>query len=105
MKHSKIYGFALIIGTLGGIITMIFHPTGHDLLNQPDDIARRNELIAVAVHILAIISLPIVFFGLLGFCRRLDIENPLVSLGLVVYRFGEFAVMSAAVLSGMVDRF
>lgn len=102
MKYSKIYGFALIVGTLGGIITMIFHPTGHDLLNQPDEIARRNELIATAVHILAIISLPIVFFGLLGFCRRLNLENPLVSLGLVVYGFGELAVMSAAVLSGLV---
>lgn len=102
MKHSKIYGIALIIGTLGGIITMIFHPTGHDLLNQPDEIARRNEMIAVAVHILAIISLPLAFFGLLGFCRRLDLENPLVTLGLVVYGFGELAVMSAAVLSGLV---
>lgn len=102
MRYSKIYGIALIIGTWGGIVTMIFHPTGHDLLNQPDDIARRNELIAAAVHILAIISLPIVFFGLLGFCRRLGLENPLVSLGLIVYGFGGIAVMSAAVLSGLV---
>lgn len=102
MKHSKIYGIALILGTLGGIITMAFHPTGHDLLNQPDEIARRNEMIAVAVHTLAIICLPVVFFGLVGFCRRLDLENPLVSLGLIVYGFGELAVMSAAVLSGLV---
>lgn len=102
MKHTKIYGIALIIGTLGGVITMIFHPTGHDLLNQPDEIARRNELIATAVHILAIISLPITFFGLLGFCRRLGLENPLTSLGLIVYGFGSVAIMSAATLSGLV---
>lgn len=102
MKNTKIYGIALIIGTLGGIITMVFHPTGHDLLNQPDEIARRNELIATAVHILAIISLPITFFGLLGFCRRLGLDNPLVSLGLIVYGFGSLAVMLAAVLSGLV---
>lgn len=102
MKHTKIYGIALILGTLGSVVTMIFHPTGHDLLNQPDEIARRNEIIAVAVHILAIVSLPVVFFGLLGFCRRLGLENPLVSMGLIVYGFGEIAVMSAAVLSGLV---
>ncbi len=102
MKHKQIYGIALSLGTLGGVMTMIFHPTGHDLLNQPDEIARRNELIAVVVHILAIISLPITFFGLLGFCRRLGLENPLVSAGLVVYGFGGIAVMSAAVLSGLV---
>ena len=47
MKHKQIYGIALIIGTLGAVVTMIFHPTGHDLLDQPDEIVRRNELIAV----------------------------------------------------------
>ena len=102
MKHSKIYGIALILGTLGGIITMAFHPTGRDMLNQPDETARRNELIAFAVHTLAIISLPCVFFGLLGFCRRLGLDKPLVSAALVVYGFGAVAAMVAAVINGLI---
>lgn len=102
MKHSKIYGIALIIGTLGGIITMLFHPTGNDLLNQPDEIARRNELITTAAHSLAIFSLPLLFFGFLGFSRRLGLENPFNLAGLIAYGFGTIAVLNAAVINGLV---
>lgn len=102
MKNTKIYGIALITGTLSGIITMIFHPTGNNLLSQPDEIARRNEFIAVAVHTLAIMSLPCVFFGLLGFCYRLGLHKLLVSAALVIYGFGATAAMLAAVINGLV---
>jgi hypothetical protein len=102
MKHSKLYGFALIVGTLCGAITMLFHPTGRDLIGQPDEIAHRYELITVAVHSLAIFGLPVMFFGFLGFSRRLGLENPLVSAALIAYGFGAIAVMSAAVINGLV---
>lgn len=102
MQQARFYGIAIILGTLGGIITMALHPTGADLLKQTDEIARRNEMIALGVHTLAIISLPLCFFGLIGFCRRLGFDNPLNLLGLVIFGLGEIAVMSAAVLSGLV---
>jgi hypothetical protein len=102
MKHSKLYGFALTIGTLSGVITMLFHPTGRDLIGQPDEIAHRYELITVAVHSLAIFGLPVMFFGFLGFSRRLGLENPLVSAALIAYGFGAIAVLSAAVINGLV---
>lgn len=102
MKNSKIYGIAIIIGTIGGIITMLFHPTGNDLLGQPDEIARRNELITVVVHSLAISSSPLLFFGLLGFSRRLGLQNPLVSAALVAYGFGTILVICAGVINGLV---
>jgi hypothetical protein len=59
MKQSSIYGTALIVGALGTVVTMIFHPTGHDLLGPADEIARRNEMITVAVHSLVLVSIPI----------------------------------------------
>ena len=102
MKHSKIYGFALIMGTFSGVITMLFHPTGRDLLGQSAEIARRYELITIAVHSLAIVSLPIMFFGFTGFSRRLGLENQLVSAALIAYGFGAVAVMCAAVINGLV---
>lgn len=102
MKHSKIHGIALITGTLGGVITMLFHPTGRDLLGQPDEIAHRYELITITVHSLAITSLPIMFFGFLGFSRRLGLGNPLVSAALIAYGFGAIAVMCAGVINGLV---
>lgn len=102
MKHSKLYGFALIVGTLCGVITMLFHPTGRDLIGQPGEVAHRYELITVAVHSLAIFGLPVVFFGFSGFSRRLGLENPLVSAALIAYGFGAMAVTSAAVINGLV---
>lgn len=102
MKHSKIYGIALIIGILGAIVTMLFHPTGHDLLRQTDEIARRNEMINVAVHTLAIISIPIIFFGFMGFSRQIGWENPLVILAQTAYGVGSLGAMIAAVINGLV---
>ena len=41
MQHSSIYGAALIVGSLGAMVTMLFHPTGHDLLAPVEQIARK----------------------------------------------------------------
>lgn len=102
MKHSKIYGFALIAGTLGAAITMLFHPSGRDLLGQPDDVARRNELITVVAHSMGLVSLPVIFFGFTGLSRRLNLESPLVSAAIIVYGFGTVGAMCAAVINGLV---
>jgi hypothetical protein len=81
---------------------MAFHPTAHDLLAQADQIARRNEMIAVATHSLALVSFPTLFFGFLGLSRRLGWDRPLVSAALVSYGVGAVAVMCAVVFSGLV---
>ncbi len=73
MKHSSIYGIALIVGAVGGVVTMMFHPTSRDLVGPIDQIARRNEIITVATHALALISIPISFFGFLGLSRLLSL--------------------------------
>jgi len=102
MKYSSIYGAALIVGSVGMVVTMVFHPTGHDLLAQADQVARRNEMITVATHSLALVSLPISLFGFLGLSRRLGSDSPLVSAALIAYAFGGVAVMCAAVINGLV---
>jgi hypothetical protein len=102
MKHSSIYGVALVVGSLSAIITMIFHPTGRDLLGQPDEIARRNETIAIAMHSLALFGVPLLFFGFLGFSRRLGLDHPLVSAAIVSYGFALLAGTCAAVINGLV---
>jgi hypothetical protein len=74
MKHSSLYGVALIVGSVGGVVTMLFHPTGHDLLAQADQIARRNEAITVATHSLALVSIPVLLFGFSGLTSRLGCD-------------------------------
>lgn len=102
MGRSSIYGAALVAGAAGMVATMIFHPTGHELLAPAEEAARRNEAIAVATHSLALASTPALFFGFLGLSRRLGAERPLVSAALVSYAFGGAAALCAAVASGLV---
>jgi hypothetical protein len=102
MKHSTVYSATLIIGALGAVVTMIFHPTGTDLLGQPDEIARRNEMITIATHSVALFSLPLLFFGFLGFSRRIGLNHPLVLAAIVSYGFALIAAMNAVVINGLV---
>jgi hypothetical protein len=100
MTDNRMSGLALITGMIGTIITMAFHPTGHDLVTseQFNSVAR----IAVAVHALALICMPIIFLGSLGLYRRLAAPDRLSLAALVMYGFAMVAVMNAATLSGLV---
>lgn len=100
MTDNRKSALALIIGMIGTIITMAFHPTGHDLMTSEhfNSVMR----LAVAVHALALICLPIIFLGTLGLYRRLASANRLSLTALVMYGFAAVAVMNAATLSGLV---
>jgi hypothetical protein len=102
MKRSSIYGIALLVGSLGAVITIFFHPVGKDLLGQPDEIARKNEMITIATHSMALFSSPLLFFGFLGFSRRNGLDHPLVAAAIVSYGFALIAAMNAVVINGLV---
>jgi hypothetical protein len=102
MKHSTIYGIALIAGSLGGVVTMIFHPTGADLIGQAEHIARHNEMMTVAAHSLALVSIPLSFFGYVGLSHLLRWDRAATIAALVAYGFASVAAMCAAVVSGFV---
>ena len=90
----------MILGSVGGIVTMALHPTGHDLLASGafDSVARLN----VAVHALAIASVPATFFGALALSRRVATPDRLSIGALVVYGYAAVAVLIAAAASGFV---
>jgi hypothetical protein len=100
MTDDRMSGIALIAGMAGSIITMAFHPTGHDL-SVPEHSASMMQL-NVAVHSLALVCIPILFLGALGLTRRLAAPNRLGLAGLVLFGFAEVAVMIAATASGLV---
>lgn len=102
MNHSRIYPAALFAGAIGTVMTMIFHPTGADLLNHNPELAQRGEMMAVATHSLALISIPILFFGFVGVYYRFGRNSPLASAALVAYLFAAFSVICAAIFSGLV---
>ena len=90
---------ALIAGTLAGLVTMAFHPTGHALVQDFE----RVSLINRTVHGLAIAGTIATVYGLLGLLRQLDQRRSLADAALVSYAFGAVAVMFAAIASGFVQ--
>jgi hypothetical protein len=99
MKKFNIYAIALILGSIGGVLTMIAHPVGADVAPTNENASHAIQL-GIMVHALAITSVMIQSFGLLGLCRKLGLERPIVSAALVIYGFSAVAVMCAAVLDG-----
>ena len=101
MEENRVAGIALIAGALAGVVTMAFHPTGHELLQQGEEAARAAWR-GAAVHWLAIASVPLLVLGFLGVSRRLCLRRSEVAGAFIVYALASVAVMCAAVLSGLV---
>lgn len=80
------------------IITMAFHPQGPVGPGEVDSVVRN----LIAVHSLALASLPVVFLGTWGLSRRLAAADRLAMAALVLYTLASVAVMNAAVFDGLV---
>jgi hypothetical protein len=98
MKRDSIYGTALITGASAGVLTMLLHPTGHQVFTS----VQHMTTIVVSVHALALTAQPILFFGALGLTRVLSGETEIPIAALVAYGFASVAVMCAAVASGFI---
>lgn len=97
MKAESVYGSALIAGTLAGMVTMVLHPTGSQLLAD----VQRVAPVGIAVHALALAGLPITFFGAIGLTRKLSLDGEGPIAALVAYGMAAVAVLIAAVASGL----
>ena len=100
MKDNRIGGIALIVGAIGGVITLLIHPSGHDLY-APDQFAHTAYLLVVA-HALAIVSVAASFLGALAIARHLASPDRLAISALVVFGFACTAVISSATIDGFV---
>jgi hypothetical protein len=97
MTDERRSGLALIAGSAGMIITMIFHPTGKVGPGEVDAMVR----MLIAVHSLALASLPVVFLGACGLTRRVAAADRIEIVALVLYAVASVAVMNAAVFDGL----
>ena len=98
MQQARLGGTAMIAGALMLIVTMAFHPTGHEVAA---DVERQGAL-SLAVHSLALLSLPIAFYGALALTRRLSPASALAELALVFQGMASVAGMLAATASGLI---
>jgi hypothetical protein len=98
MTDERRSAIALIAGSAGMIITMIFHPGGKIAPEQLEYFIRLD----IAVHSLALASLPVLFLGAWGMSRRLDGGDRMAWAGLVLFALASVAVMNAGTLNGLV---
>jgi len=80
------------------IITMAVHPHGAISPAQVESMARNLTI----VHSLALASLMVLFLGALGLAQRVKSADRLDIAALVLFAFASVAVMSAAVMDGLV---
>jgi hypothetical protein len=101
MKDNQMGGIALILGSMGFILTMSFHPSGHDFFEAGNQL---NALITrtIIVHLPAAVSLPILFLGALALSRSLASPDRLSIIAIVAYGFAVFSAMSNVVVDGFV---
>jgi hypothetical protein len=79
------------------IITMIFHPGGKIVPEQLEHVIH----LSIAVHSLALASIPMLFLGAWGISRRLEGGDRLAWAGLVLFALASIAVMNAGTLNGL----
>jgi hypothetical protein len=94
------YAIALIVGTVGGLVTMGIHPTR--LSWQDAELLKHELQVAIAVHVLALFSVPLTFFGLVGVWKRIGWQRPAAQFAILVYGLSAVAVMIAAICDGLV---
>lgn len=101
MQRDRLSGGALILGALGGVSTMAFHPSGGEIMAAGDGAAHLAR-VALVAHALGIASLPVSLVGAIGLSRRVAMGRPSSILPLAVYATALVAALSATVNSGLV---
>jgi hypothetical protein len=97
-------GFALILGSIGGLVTMAIHPHG------PVPPAQFEHMAAVSAlaHSLAMVSFLAMFLGAIGLTLRLAShetaghQDRLAIAGLVTFGFAAMALLIATTISGFI---
>src|SRR5207248_5243114 len=102
MKTNSIYGLALMVGMVAGIVTMAFHPTGVDPRATEETVAHEMSIL-VAVHTLALMSIPLLIFGFAGVTMRAGWHRPEALLACIIYALSAVALMLAGIADGLIN--
>ena len=106
MTDDRKAGLLLILGSIGGIVTMAIHPHGLHTLT-PVQLERLATVSAIA-HSLAMVSCLALFLGAIGLMRRLasreaaDKTDRLAIAALVTFGFAAVALLIATAVSGFI---
>ena len=93
-------GIALIIGSVGGIITMAIHPTAGGLLTPAQ--IDRLALVSGVAHGIAIVSAVVLFLGACGLFKEIAAQDRIAFAGLITFALACIAIFVAATVSGFI---
>ena len=96
MRRETLGGWGLIAGSAMTLATMALHPTGHDIARAPGT----QGPLSLAVHVLALLGMPLVLYGTYALTRRLAPFGALAELALVFQAVAAVATIMAVVASG-----
>ena len=100
MDTNRSAALALIGGSLAGLVTMILHPTGHDVITNASTGAANT--LNSAVHLLSIVAQPLILAGALAVTARLRAGRDLAVTAYVFFALGGVCIIVAAVASGFI---
>lgn len=100
MTDNRKAAWALILGSVGGAVTMAIHPVAGGPMT-PAQVERLAWVSGVA-HGLALVSVLLLFLGACGLTRALAGPDRIAFSALVTYGFAAVAVMIAAAVSGWI---
>ena len=95
--NTRHAGWALILGSFLITITMVLHPVAGSFEHLI-----QIATMAMIVHSIALVSIPILFFGYLGLTSMLRTNMTLSLIALSTMTFGLIAVSLAATVNGLV---
>jgi hypothetical protein len=99
MTDNRRSSLALVAGSAGMIITMALHPMGRIAPAELEAVVRK----LLAVHSVALASIPLLLLGAWGMARRLSGPDRLSWAGLGVFGYAVAAILTGAVFDGLVE--
>jgi hypothetical protein len=100
MTDNRKASWALILGSVGGMVTMAIHPVAGGPMT-PAQVDRLATVSGIA-HGLALVSVLLLFLGVCGLTRALAGLDRLAFSALVTYGFAAVAILIAASVSGWI---
>ena len=101
MTDDRKSGIALVVGSLGGVLTMAIHPTGAGASLPPEQVAHLSFISAVS-HSIAMVSVLLLFLGGCGLARRMAAPDRISFVAIVTLGFACVAVLIATAVSGFI---
>ena len=101
MSTNRSAAIALVAGSLAGLVTMALHPTGREVVDNAATGA--SNVLATAVHALALLGQPLLLAGTLALTLRLRARRDLAIGAYVFFALAVVAVLIAGAASGYIS--